>query len=157
MPKLKPGKKAPAFALPDQSGRTVSLADFKGRMLLLYVYPMANTPGCTKQACVIRNDHNKLLAAGVAVVGISPDSPGTLQQFDSKYRLGFPLLSDPNHQVVEAYGALGMKSTFGKDYIDIIRSSFLIDGKGRIVRAWYKVKPEETTRNVLEALAKIKT
>lgn len=150
MPKLKAGDKAPAFSLTDQSGAKVKLADFKGRKLLIYFYPKADTPGCTKQACSVRDAKTQLKRAGIATVGISPDAPESQEKFDVKYKLGFPLLSDPDNKVALAYGAWGEKSMYGKKYMGIIRSSFLVDEGGRIVQAWYKVKPEDTVPKAQE-------
>ncbi len=151
MATLKPGDKAPDFSLPDQEGRTVKLADFRGKKLLLYFYPKADTPGCTAQACSIRDNRSRLQDAALATVGISPDPPSAQKEFDQKYTLGFPLLSDESHAVAEAYGAWGEKNTYGKKNMGIIRSSFLIDEDGRIREAWYKVKPEDTVPNAMGA------
>lgn len=152
MPKLSPHAAAPDFRLPDQHGQPVSLADFRGRKLLVYFYPQADTPGCTVQACSIRDAREELRDLGLAVVGISPDQPATQQKFDAKYNLSFPLLADPDHRVAEAYGAWGEKTRYGKKSLGIIRSSFLIDAAGKIVKAWYGVKPEETVPKAEKAL-----
>jgi peroxiredoxin Q/BCP len=144
MPKLSAGDKAPDFALADQSGRTVKLSDFRGRKLLVYFYPKADTPGCTIQSCSVRDSKLGLEKLGAAAVGISPDLPAAQEKFDRKFGLGFPLLSDPDHAVATAYGAWGKKSMYGKEYEGIVRSSFLVDEKGTIVEAWYKVSPQET-------------
>jgi peroxiredoxin Q/BCP len=149
---LKPGDAAPAFTLTDQDGRRVSLADFRGGPVLVYFYPRADTPGCTVQACSIRDAGRDLKKAGLRAVGISPDVPGDQKRFDAKFTLGFPLLSDPDHRVAEAYGAWGEKTSFGKKTTGIIRSSFLVGADGRIVAAWRPVKPEETVPKALEAL-----
>jgi peroxiredoxin Q/BCP len=152
MAKLNPGDAAPDFQLPDQDGKTVSLADFHGRRLLVYFYPKADTPGCTRQACSIRDAREELRDLGLAVVGISPDQPAKQQKFDAKYGLAFPLLADPDHRVAEAYGAWGEKTLYGKKSMGIIRSSVLIDAAGRVVQAWYKVKPEDTVPKAKKAL-----
>jgi thioredoxin-dependent peroxiredoxin len=152
MPQLKPGDKAPGFSMVDQQGRTVKLADFKGRMVLIYFYPKANTPGCTTQSCNVRDARPDFAKRNVAVIGISPDKPAAQQKFDDKYSLGFPLLADTDHAVAEAYGVWGEKSMYGKKYFGIVRSSFLIDGKGKVAGAWYKVSPADT---VPEALAEL--
>jgi peroxiredoxin Q/BCP len=154
MARLNPGAAAPAFQLPDQHGRTVSLADFAGQKLLVYFYPRADTPGCTRQACSIRDAREELRDLGLAVVGISPDQPAKQQKFDAKYNLSFPLLADPDHRVAEAYGAWGEKSRYGKKSMGIIRSSFLMDGAGKIVAAWYGVKPEDTVPKAQKALGR---
>jgi len=153
MAKLKIGDPAPDFALVDQENKTVRLSDFKGRKLLLYFYPKADTPGCTKQACQIRDARTELAAGGVAALGISPDKPEAQKKFDGKYGLGFPLLSDPDHVTAEAYGVWAEKTVSGKTGRGIIRSSFLIDEKGRIMGAWYQVKPEDTVPLAQKALA----
>jgi peroxiredoxin Q/BCP len=153
MAKLKAGDKAPLFSLLDQEGKKVSLSDFKGKKLLLYFYPKADTPGCTKQACSIRDASKELKKYGAAAVGISPDEPARQKKFDNKYSLGFPLLSDQDNKVAKAYGAWGEKSMYGKKYKGIIRSSFVIDGRGKILQASYKVKPLETVPNAAEVLA----
>ena len=152
MAQLKPKDKAPHFALPDQAGRAVKLSDFKGQRLLIYFYPKADTPGCTKQACSLRDTYGELSDHRAAVVGISPDEPGQQEKFARKYSLPFPLLSDPDHEVAEAYGAWGEKSMYGKKYEGVIRSSFLVDEKGRILEAWYKVSPTDTAPLALEKL-----
>ncbi|MBI5251441.1 MAG: thioredoxin-dependent thiol peroxidase [Desulfomonile tiedjei] len=152
MPNLKAGDKAPSFKLKDQSGKTVSLADYKGKKLLLYFYPKADTSGCTKQACSVRDAEPDLSQAGIAAVGISPDKPEKQKKFDDKYSLGFPLLSDEDNSVAKAYDAWGEKKMYGKSYEGIIRSSFLIDEKGKIVQAWYKVSPADTVPNAKKAL-----
>ncbi len=152
MAKLKPGDAAPDFRLPDQHGRMVSLADFRGQKLLIYFYPKADTPGCTRQACSIRDAREALRDLGLAVLGLSPDPPAKQQKFDDKYGLAFPLLADPDHWVAEAYGAWGEKTLYGKKTLGIIRSSFLIDAAGNIVAAWYGVKPEDTVPKAQQAL-----
>jgi peroxiredoxin Q/BCP len=152
MAQLNIGDKAPDFALADQEGHTVKLSSFQGKKLLLYFYPKADTPGCTKQACQIRDARTELADLGVDAVGISPDKPGAQKKFDGKYGLGFPLLSDPDHAAAQAYGAWGEKKMYGKTSLGIIRSSFLIDENGKIMGTWYKVKPEDTVPLAQEAL-----
>jgi peroxiredoxin Q/BCP len=141
---LKPGDPAPAFELLDQSGETVKLSDFVGRKLLIYFYPEADKPGCTRQSCAVRDARPDLVSLGVDAVGISPDQPDKQARFDEKFGLGFPLLSDPDHAIATAYGAWGEKKNYGKTYEDIIRSSFLVDERGLIEGSWYRVKPEDT-------------
>jgi peroxiredoxin Q/BCP len=153
MAELTKGARAPAFHLADQDGNTVKLSDYRGRMLLLYFYPKADTPGCTAQACSVRDAMPDLKSLGIAAVGISPDTPEKQKKFAEKYNLTFPLLSDPEHETAEAYGAWGEKSMYGKKYMGIVRSSFLIDGEGRVVNAWYKVSPQDTVPLAREALA----
>lgn len=152
MAKLNAGDKAPAFSLLSQDGKTVSLSDYKGKKLLLYFYPKADTPGCTKQACSIRDTSKELKKLSASAIGISPDKPSKQKKFDEKYNLGFPLLSDPDNKVAKAYGAWGKKSMYGKTYEGIIRSSFVIDGQGKIVQTSYKVKPLDTVPNATKVL-----
>ncbi|HZQ75864.1 MAG TPA: thioredoxin-dependent thiol peroxidase [Acidimicrobiia bacterium] len=149
---LKAGDPAPDFALPDQHGNTVRLSDLRGRKVIVYFYPRADTPGCTTQACSLRDAHEPLGVAGATVVGISPDKPAAQAKFDTKYGLGFTLLSDPDHAVAEAYGAWGERSMYGKKYMGIVRSAFVIDEKGRIVEAFYKISPKDTLPSALKAL-----
>lgn len=144
MGKLTIGDKAPNFKLNDQHDNQVSLADFKGRRLLIYFYPKADTPGCTTQSCSVRDSLEDLDDLNIAALGISPDKPEKQQKFDEKFKLGFPLLSDPEHVVAEAYGAWGEKKNYGRTYMGIIRSSFLIDEKGKIAQIAYRVKPADT-------------
>jgi peroxiredoxin Q/BCP len=152
MTELEKGDAAPDFCLNDQDGKTVKLSDFKGRKLLLYFYPRADTPGCTTQACSIRDSFKDLTGKRIASVGISPDLVDDQKKFAAKFNLPFQLLADEEHKVAEAYGVWGEKSMYGKTYMGIIRSSFLIDEKGVIIQAWYKVKPEDTVPNAIDAL-----
>ena len=147
---LEPGDKAPTFTLLDQQGEKVKLSDFKGRKVLLFFYPKADTPGCTTQACGMRDIAGDV--GDTAILGISPDPPAKQQKFDTKYGLGFPLLADEDHAVAESYGAWGEKSMYGKKYMGIVRSAFLIDENGRIAEAWYKVSPKATAENLLKAV-----
>ena len=147
---LKQGDKAPSINLLDQSGEKVKLTDFKGRKVLVYFYPKADTPGCTTQACGLRDVLPDV--GDTVVLGISPDKPAKLEKFDTKYSLGFPLLSDEDHTVSEAYGVWAEKSMYGRKYMGIVRSAFLVDEKGKIAEAWYKVSPKDTVTNLLSAL-----
>jgi peroxiredoxin Q/BCP len=147
---LKPGDKAPTFTLLDQSGTKVKLSDFKGRKVLVYFYPRADTPGCTTQACELRDAKPKI--GDTVVLGISPDKPEKQAKFDAKYELGFPLLADEDHAVAEAYEVWGEKKNYGKTYMGIIRSAFLVDEKGKVEQAWYKVSPKDTTANLLKSI-----
>ncbi len=150
--KLSEGARAPDFSLRDQDGRTVKLSDFRGRKVLLYFYPKADTPGCTTQSCAVRDARQDFQKLSVATLGISPDAPEDQKKFDVKYSLGFPLLADTDHATAEAYGVWGEKNMYGKKSMGIIRSSFLVDEKGSVLRAWYSVKPEETVPKAKEAL-----
>ena len=154
MPQLKSGDRVPAFSLKDQRGETVRLSAFKGRKVLIYFYPKADTPGCTKQSCSVRDARPALDKLGIAAIGISPDKPEAQQKFDAKFSLGFPLLADTDHAVADAFGVWGEKSMYGRKYFGIVRSSFLIDEKGKIAQAWYKVSPDDTVPLALQALRK---
>ena len=140
MARLSPGDKAPVFTLPDATGTKVSLKDFAGRSLLLYAYPAAMTPGCTKQACDFRDNLAAFADSGLDVVGISPDTPEKLAEFAAAERLPFTLLSDPDHRVMEKYGAWGEKKLYGKVVTGVIRSTFVISPSGKIEQAFYNVK-----------------
>jgi peroxiredoxin Q/BCP len=140
MTTLEIGAQAPAFELLDQDGNTVKLADFAGKNVIVYFYPAASTPGCTTQACDFRDNLNSLQAAGYAVLGISPDEPKKLKKFVDNEGLTFPLLSDPDNAVQTAFGAYGEKSMYGKTYMGTIRSTFVVDGAGKIAKAMYNVK-----------------
>jgi peroxiredoxin Q/BCP len=153
MKKLAAGDPAPRFSLLDQTGKKVSSSDFAGRRLLVYFYPEADTPGCTEQACSVRDARRDLSRNKLAVVGISPDAPEAQKRFDAKFSLGFPLLSDPKHKVAEAYGVWGEKVMFGRKFTGIIRSAFLIGADEKIVHAWYRVPAGRTVEKALEALA----
>jgi peroxiredoxin Q/BCP len=147
---LKPGDKAPTFSLLDQDGNTVELADQKGRKVLVYFYPKADTPGCTTQACGLRDVLGDI--GDTAVLGISPDKPEKQKRFDDKYRLGFPLLSDQDHAVADAYGAWGERSMYGRKFMGIIRSAFLVDEQGNLAEVWPKISPKDTPTKLLAAL-----
>ena len=150
---LKPGDKAPDFTLFDQNGEPVTLSkSLKARKVrhFLYFYPKADTPGCTQQSCGMRDILGDI--GDTAVLGISPDKPAKQLKFDEKYGLGFPLLADENHAVAEAFDVWTEKSMYGRKYMGILRSAFLIDEKGKIAEAWYKVSPKDTPANLLKAL-----
>ena len=140
MTRLSPGDKAPAFTLLDDKGATVKLSDFKGQQVVLYAYPAAMTPGCTKQACDFRDNLKVFNDAGYTVLGISPDKPEKLAKFVEKEGLTFPLLSDPDKETLTAYGAYGEKQLYGKTVVGVIRSTFFIDADGKISQALYGVK-----------------
>jgi peroxiredoxin Q/BCP len=147
---LSPGDKAPAFTLLDQKGDKVKLSDHKGHKVLVFFYPKADTPGCTTQACGMRDILGDI--GDTAVLGVSPDAPAKQAKFDDKYGLGFPLLSDEDHAVADAYGAWGEKSMYGKKYQGIIRSAFLVDEAGKVEQAWPKISPKDTPANLLKSL-----
>lgn len=149
---LEAGDSAPPFALLDQHGSTVRLEDLRGRKVLVYFYPAADTPGCTRQSCDLRDHRQELKGIGAEVLGISPDMPDAQLAFDRKYGLGFALLSDPDHAVADAWGAWGERTRNGRTSIGIIRSSFLVDEDGRIEAAWSPVTPEHTVPNAIAAL-----
>ena len=138
--RLEPGDKAPAFALLDDTGKTVKLSDFKGKSVLLYAYPAAMTPGCTKQACEFRDNLKAFAKHDLVVIGISPDKPEKLAKFREHDDLTFTLLSDPDKKVLASYGAFGEKMMYGKTVTGVIRSTFVIDPRGKIEQAFYNVK-----------------
>lgn len=138
--RLAPGDDAPDFALPTDTGETLRLTDLRGRRVVLYAYPAAMTPGCTTQACDFRDSLSSLHAAGVEVVGISPDEPAKLAKFRAKEGLTFPLVSDVDRSVLTAYGAYGEKQNYGRTVMGVIRSTFVIDAQGQIEKAMYSVK-----------------
>ncbi|MFM7763341.1 MAG: thioredoxin-dependent thiol peroxidase [Acidimicrobiaceae bacterium] len=149
---LKTGDKAPAITLLDQHGKKVSLKDFAKKKVLLYFYPKADTPGCTTQSCLLR-DIRKSVGKTV-IVGVSPDEPAKQLKFDEKYTLGFTLLADTEKKVSKAYKVWKKKSMYGREYMGVERSAFLIDEKGKIMNAWYKISPKDTPLFLLEALEK---
>src|ERR1700722_11456035 len=138
--RLAPGEPAPAFTLQDPDGKQVSLADYRGQKVIVYVYPAAMTPGCTKQACDFRDSLQSLAAAGYAVLGLSPDKPEKLAKFRERDAVNFPLLSDPDKAVLTAYGAFGEKKLYGKTVVGVIRSTFVVDEAGKITLAQYNLK-----------------
>jgi peroxiredoxin Q/BCP len=150
-PTLAPGATAPAFTLNDQTGSKQKLSDHKGHKVLVYFYPRADTPGCTTQSCALRDIASDI--GDTEIIGISPDKPEKLAKFDAKYSLGFTLLADEDHAIAEKYGVWAEKKNYGKTYMGIVRSAFLIDEKGKIQEAWYKVSPKDTPANLLKALA----
>jgi peroxiredoxin Q/BCP len=138
--RLAPGDQAPDFTLPDADGRQVRLSALRGQRVIIYFYPAAMTPGCTKEACDFRDSRQDLSDAGFAVLGISPDSPAKLAKFAEREGLTFPLLSDPDKTVLKAYGAYGEKMLYGKKSVGVIRSTFVVGADGAIERAYYGVK-----------------
>ena len=156
-PRLEVGDKAPAFSLPDADGNTVSLADYKGRKVIVYFYPAASTPGCTKEACDFRDNLSELNDAGLAVVGISPDKPTKLAKFSDDQNLTFPLLSDPDRKVLTSWGAFGEKTMYGKTVQGVIRSTFVVDERGKIAVAQYNVKAAHTTTHIKKIIDRVTT
>jgi len=152
---LAEGDRAPAFTLLDQDGSKVRLAELKGETVVVYFYPRAETPGCTTQACGIRDRGDEYRELGARVLGISPDEPGALKKFAKTQKLDFTLLADPDHKVAEKYGAWGEKSMYGKKYMGIVRSTFIVDPKGKIARVFPKVQPKQHDKVVLKALAEL--
>jgi peroxiredoxin Q/BCP len=152
MSTLAVGDKAPAFTLVDQHGDKVRLSQFKGRKLAVYFYPKADTPGCTQQSCNLRDAMPNFKKLGVDVVGISPDPPKKQEKFDAKYGLGFPLLADEDHTTAEAWGVWAEKSMYGRKFMGIVRSAFLVDEKGKLAGVFYKVSPKDTVPKIKEAL-----
>lgn len=149
---LKIGDKAPAFSLAADGGTQVALKDLKGTRVVLYFYPKDDTSGCTTEACEIRDQWKAIKATGAVLFGVSPDSVASHDKFKAKYKLPFPLLADPDHAVAEAFGAWGEKSMYGRKYMGILRSTFIIDEAGRISAVFPKVKPKGHAQEILDAL-----
>jgi peroxiredoxin Q/BCP len=147
---LTPGRSAPPISLHDQHGDTVSLRTYRGRRVLVFFYPKASTPGCTQQACALRDIAGQV--GDTAIIGVSPDASTAQKKFDDKYTLGYPLLADTEHAVAEAYGVWKEKAMYGKKYMGIERSAFLVGVDGKIEHAWYKISPKDTPVKLLEAL-----
>lgn len=147
---LKPGGKAPAISLPDQTGATRTLRQFAGRRVLVFFYPKADTPGCTQQACGLRDVADRI--GDTQVIGISPDPVAKQARFDTKHGLGFPLLADTEHAVAEAYGVWKQKSLYGRTYMGIERSAFLVGPTGKLEQLWYGISAKDTPLKLLEAL-----
>jgi peroxiredoxin Q/BCP len=152
MPRLETAQPAPAFSLSDQDGKTVSLSDFAGRKLIIFFYPAAMTPGCTKEACDFRDSLARLQAAGYEVVGISPDSPDKQRRFVEKEALTYPLLADEDRSVMDAYGAWGEKSLYGKKVTGVIRSTVVVGEDGNVALAKYNVKATGHVASLSKAL-----
>lgn len=147
---LEVGDPAPGFELTDQMGKKLKLSSYRGRKVLVYFYPKADTPGCTTQACGLRDVLERV--GDTAVLGISPDAPAKQARFDQKYNLGFPLLADEDHSVADSYGVWTEKSMYGKTYMGILRSAFLVDEKGSLEQVWYKISPADTPKKLLAAV-----
>jgi thioredoxin-dependent peroxiredoxin len=150
---LAEGDAAPDFTLPDQDGKDVSLTDLRGETIVLYFYPRADTPGCTTQACGVRDRGAEYEAAGVRVIGVSPDEVSAIEKFAGKYDLGFTLLADADHAVAEKYGAWVEKSMYGKKYMGVARATFIVDPNGKIAKVFPKVQPKKHDDLVLNALS----
>jgi len=149
---LKEGDQAPGFSLQNAEGETISLSDFTGKTVVVYFYPKDNTPGCTKEACGFRDVYDEILAKGAVVLGISADSVKSHANFKKKFDLPFHLLSDPEKTTIQAFGAWGIKKMYGKEYEGLLRSTFVLDGSGRVVKAFPKVKPAEHAAEILALL-----
>lgn len=154
---LAEGDKAPSFSLPDQNGEKVKLSDLKGETVVLYFYPRADTPGCTTQACGVRDRKADYRKAGARVIGISPDEVGAIDKFAGKYDLGFTLLADADHAVAEKYGTWVEKSMYGKKYMGVQRATFIIGPDGKIAKVFPKVQPKKHDDLVLKALGELAT
>jgi peroxiredoxin Q/BCP len=152
---IETGETAPDFTLSAQDGSTVTLSELRGRPVVLYFYPKADTPGCTAQACGVRDHRADYEGAGAVVLGVSPDAPRKTSAFDDKYSLGFPLLSDEDHAVSEAYGVWGEKSMYGRKYMGVHRATFVIDPEGRVAHVIPKVSPKTHDDQVLAALGEL--
>ena len=153
MMKLAAGDKAPDFHLPDQEGEEVALSDFAGKAVVVYFYPKDDTPGCTLEATQFDALQDRFVDRGVVVLGISPDNQESHRRFQQRYQLSIRLLSDPTHQVMQAYGAWGEKTRYGRTSVGVIRSTFLVDGEGRIVKAWYNVRADGHAAKVLASVS----
>jgi thioredoxin-dependent peroxiredoxin len=149
---LKVGDKAPAFSLKNTEGKTVKLSDYKGKKVVLYFYPKDDTPGCTKEACGFRDDFAQLKKRGVEVIGVSGDDQNSHQKFTEKYSLPFTLLSDPDHEMMEEYGAWGEKNMYGKKSMGVLRITYVIDEEGKIAHMFKKVKTDTHSQDVLKVI-----
>ena len=150
---IKEGTTAPAFKTTDANGETVNLKDLKGQKVVLYFYPKDDTPGCTKEACSFRDAWAKFKKRSITVLGVSPDSEASHKKFETKYKLPFTLLADKDHAIADSYGVWGEKKFMGRTYMGVLRTTFLIDEKGKIRKVFEKVKPEDHASEVLEAFA----
>jgi len=152
MSELTVGAKAPDFSAPDQTGKIISLADFEGETVILYFYPKDDTPGCTAEACSFRDSHELMIERGLHVLGVSPDNVKSHAKFAEKFELPFPLLADEGHKIADAYGMWVEKSMYGRKYMGVERSTFVIDGTGHIAAIHRKVKPSEHVGDLLGSL-----
>jgi thioredoxin-dependent peroxiredoxin len=151
---LQPGDKAPEFSTVTETGEPVKLSDFRGKRLILYFYPKDNTSGCTRQACGFRDQYQAVEDANAQVLGVSPDGAASHQRFKARHNLPFPLLLDEDHKIAEMFGAWAEKSMYGKKYMGIVRSHFVIDEEGRVVEARYQVRPEESVASAVGSLGR---
>lgn len=153
MEQLKEGDLAPLFKGKDQDEKWISLEEFKGKRVILYFYPKDDTPGCTAEACNLRDNYDDLLAKGFVIIGVSPDNEKSHARFRSKFELPFSLISDPEARIISAYGAWGEKNNYGKKYMGVLRSTFVIDESGRILKVFRKVDTQNHTKQIFDALA----
>jgi len=153
MPNLKEGDLAPAINARDENGKTITLAEFRGKKVVLYFYPKDNTPGCTAEACDLRDHYAQFQKEGFEIIGVSADSERSHQNFIKKYELPFRLISDEDHQVLKAYGSWGEKKMYGKTYMGIVRSAFMVDENGEIAATAYKISPKNTVPTLMQWLA----
>ncbi len=150
--KLNEGQSAPDFSLPDEKGKIHRLSDYRGKPVVLYFYPADDTPGCTAEACDLRDDYHKYQKLGAVILGVSPDDEASHEAFKKKYKLPFTLLADKGHKVCDLYGVWAEKSTFGKKYYGVVRSTFIIDSDGKIANIFEKIRAKENNEKVLTAL-----
>jgi peroxiredoxin Q/BCP len=149
---IQAGIQAPDFSLPDENDTIRRLSDFRGRTVVLYFYPKDDTPGCTTEACAFRDDYSAYVTADVVILGVSPDSAKSHDKFKAKFNLPFPLLADKDHLICEKYGVCGLKKNYGHEYEGVLRTTFLIDTNGRIIKVFEKVKPSDHSAEVLSAV-----
>jgi thioredoxin-dependent peroxiredoxin len=152
MAQLKEGLDAPVFSGKDQDGKTISLADFKGKKVILYFYPKDDTPGCTVEACNLRDNYQSLLNKGFVIIGVSPDNEKSHAKFKSKYALPFSLIADPDASIIKAYGAWGEKNMYGKSYMGVLRTTYVIDEQMKIMKVFTKVDTQNHTQQILTEL-----
>jgi len=152
MAQLKEGATAPDFSGKDQDGKTISLADYKGKKVILYFYPKDDTPGCTAEACNLRDNYQILLSGGFAIIGVSPDNEKSHAKFSTKYTLPFSLIADPYSSIIKKYGVWGEKNMYGKSYMGVLRTTYVIDEQGKIIKAITKVDTQNHTQQILTEL-----
>jgi len=152
MAQLKEGASAPDFSGKDQDGKIIRLADFKGKKVILYFYPKDDTPGCTAEACNLRDNYESLLSKGFSIIGVSPDTEKSHTKFRTKYTLPFSLIADPDTTIIKAYGAWGEKKMYGKSYMGVLRTTYVIDEKGKIMKTFTKVDTQNHTQQILTEL-----